>query len=101
MAFRRTAMSLGGKLSLGYLLAANFFVCAGGRSWDQFVLVFGFPLLYALWGYEKVFGTIGPWRPAVFVPIAVLLWVGNAYFWGHTAAAVVRWWERRAGPSAG
>ncbi len=101
MVIRRSGMTLGGKLSLGYLCVATFLFITGGRSSEWFLMVFGFPLLYAPWVYEQAFGEIGRPRPAVGVSVGVLLWVANAYLWGHGVAAVVGWLGRRSGPPDG
>jgi hypothetical protein len=98
MAIRLSGMTPGGKLSLGYLCVATFLVVIGGRSSEWFLMVFGFPLLYAPWVYEQAYGGIGRPRPVVGVTVGVLLWVANAYLWGHALAAVVRWLGRRSGP---
>jgi hypothetical protein len=101
MAIRLSGMTLGGKLSLGYLCVATFLFLAGGRSSEWFLMVLGFPLLYAPWLYEQAFGELGRPRPVVGASLFVLLWVGNAYLWGHSVAAVVRWLSRRFGPPGG
>ena len=51
--------------------------------------------------YEQAFGEIGRPRPAVGVSVGVLLWVANAYLWGHGVAAVAGWLGRRAGSPRG
>src|SRR5829696_1028540 len=98
MAIRISGMTLGGKLSLGYLCTATFLFVFGGRWSELFLMVLGFPLLYAPWVYEQAFGEIGRPRPVAGVTVGVLLWVANAYLWGHIFAAVARRLARRFGP---
>jgi hypothetical protein len=64
-------------------------------------MVFGFPLLYVPWLCERVFGEFGRPRPAVGVTVGVLLWVANAYLWGHGVAAAVRAFNRPATDGSG
>ncbi len=98
---RLAGMTLGGKLSLGYLIAATFALVLGGRGSEWVLVICGFPLVYSPWAYEQLFGGIGrPW-PAAMVVVAVLLWVANAYLWGYAAAAVVGWLGHRFGPPSG
>jgi hypothetical protein len=92
--FRLHGISLGGKLSLTYLAVASVLLLLGGRSSEWFLTVVGFPLLFAPWAVGKVFGEFRP-SPPVGITVFVLLWVGNAYLWGHTIAAVVQWLGRR------
>lgn len=95
MAIRFSGMTLGGKLSLGYLCVATFLFVTGG---ELFLMVLGFPLVYAPWLYDQAFGEIGRPSPVVGVSVLVLLWVGNAYLWGHTIAALGCWLSHRFGP---
>ncbi len=100
MPIRLRAMSLDGKLSLGYLLVVAFLFVTTiphGQSPVWMLWLLGFPLLYAPWVFQQAAGDLGPMSPAVGVSIYVLLWVANAYLWGHTAAAVARWQDRRSG----
>jgi len=106
MPIRRSAMTLGGKLSIGCLAVATFLFVFGGRSSEWFLTVFGFPLVYIPWVCEQAFGAIDRPRPEVGVTVGVLLWVANAYLWGHGVAAVAGWTGRRFGqgtpnPTAG
>jgi len=87
MAIRLSGMTLGGKLSLGYVFVATFLWVFGGRSSEWFLMVLGFPLLYAP---ELVFGDFGRLPTTIGASLLVLLWVGNAYLWGHGIAALIR-----------
>jgi hypothetical protein len=91
MAIRFFGMTLGGKLSVAYLAISSFLFIAGGHSSELFLTIFGFPLLYAPWLYSLIFGEIGQLNPTASVLLFVLLWVPNAYLWGHAAALAV-WW---------
>jgi hypothetical protein len=91
--FRVRGVSLGGKLSLTCLFVASLFMLAEGGPTEWVLTVFGFPLLYAPWVAEQVFGKF-KLPPPAGLSLFVLLWVGNAYLWGHTLAAVIRWWDR-------
>ena len=71
MKIRLSGMSLGGKLSLGYLLVATFLVAFGGRQSEWFLMVLGFPLVYAPWAFQQVFGESGPLPSVVSVSLAV------------------------------
>jgi hypothetical protein len=97
MAIRLSGMTLGGKLSLGYMCVATILLLFGGLSSRWFEMIIGFPLLYAPSICEQAFGEIGRPQPAVRVSLFVLLWVANAYLWGHTIAAIARWLCRRFG----
>ncbi len=68
-------------------------MCGGASEW--FATVLGFPLVYLAWVAEQLAGHHGGWPQPLGVVVFVVLWVGNAYLWGHLAAAAI-WLASRA-----
>jgi hypothetical protein len=90
MMFRFRRPSLGGRLSLAYL-AVSTTVLLFSRWPDRAVMVFGFPLALAP---GLVLQSLGndpdPLPAAVSLSGFAILWVANAYVWGHILAGVYR-----------
>jgi hypothetical protein len=88
-------MSLGGRLSLAYLLTAVVVLVCGGRHSEYALIPLGFPLVFLLAVLEPVIGVRTLVPPALGVTLLVLLWVANSYLWGHGLAAAFRVAMRR------
>jgi hypothetical protein len=105
MRVRLSGVTLGGQLSLSYLLVATLLLIFGGRWSEWFLMILGFPLMWAAGAYTWAFGETGQPPPEVAAAVVVLLWIGNAYLWGHVAAAVARrvgrWLDKRTGRTDG
>lgn len=91
MSFRLARLSLGGKLSVGYLVIATLLVLRGdGRTAEWAFVHLWLPVAYLLWVLSEAFYGGGRLPPAIGVPLFAVLWAANAYFWGHLIAAAAR-----------
>lgn len=99
MSFRWSRLTLGGRLSLIYLsVATSFLLLSRGPASEWAFMYLGLPLAYLIWVASEVFYAGGRLPAVVGVSLFAILWVANAYLWGHVAAALVRFARRVTNP---